>query len=128
MNFIDDAHGQRFVEIIEKAGKRCDQRISGQYAAAMSILSIEAIYPYSVNNISEDGIDFSAIKRSPLSEADSYMAAIAENLFTGRGAVNLDNVAILDSENFVTVLRALQFRKNGIGYESETENGLEVLE
>jgi hypothetical protein len=126
MNFIDDAHRFRFVELIEKSGKRCDRRVDGQYATAMSILSTEAIYPHAVNHISKDGIDFKAIKRQPLSDAGLFMTAAAENLFTGVGAVNLDNITILDSENFVTVLRAMQFRVYGIGYAPEPEEEMEM--
>ena len=126
MNFIDDTHCLRFVELIEKSGKRCDRRVDGQYAAAMSLLSTETIYPHAINHVSNDGIDFHAIKSRPLSEAGLYMAAVAENLFTGRGAVNLDNLMMLDSENFTTVLRALQFRKVGSGYEPEADTEMEL--
>ena len=126
MSFIDNDHRNKFVELIKKSGKWCGgRRIDGQYAAAACILSTDALYPRAVNHVSRDGIDFPAIKSSSFSEGGFYMVSAAENLFTGRGAVNLDHIGVLDSENYVALLYALQFRKNGLFVQQEREEEME---
>jgi hypothetical protein len=125
--FIDNAHRERFITALSQVKQIHNGRIDQDYGPAFYILtSHDGMWSRAFSHMdvypTHALIDFEGMKeKEHLSSGERVLVDVAHNLFTHNGSVNLVECRLLDHDNFLLVLYALQVSYSAFDFAKATE-------